>query len=126
MDEDGTSLESTTDGPPPRIVLGRQDVLPALEAELMKMKPDESRRVILPPSRAFGPIHDDRILSVPLKMLHLDVQPEPGMTVEVTEDGAESCPGTIVEVDEDNVIVDCNHPLAGKTLTFNIKFVDFA
>lgn len=125
-DEDGMVIEDTRNETPAEITLGEQDVLPALEKHLASMSPGETKTIRLSPSQAFGQVLDDAFLEVPVQMMELDSEPEIGMTVEVSEDGDESCPGTIVEVNEDTVLVDCNHPLAGKKLTFVLSFIDFA
>ena len=121
LDEDGNELERTES--PVQIVIGNDDILPALEAQLAKMIPGETRTVVLKPKQAFGPVFDDRFLEVPLDMLDLDGEPSIGDTVEVAEDGEEPCPGTIVEINDGSVLVDCNHPMAGKTLTFKLTLV---
>jgi len=121
LDEDGTELERTE--APVQITIGAEDLLPALEAQLMKMSPGETRTVVLKPKQAFGPVYSDRFLEVPLEMLDLDDEPSIGDTVEVAEEGEETCPGTIVEINDNAVLVDCNHPMAGKTLTFKLSLI---
>ena len=121
LDEDGTELERTE--APVQITFGNEELLPALEAQLARMSPGETRTVILKPKQAFGPVFADRFLEVPLEMLDLDDEPSIGDTVEVAEDGEETCPGTIVEINDNTVLIDCNHPMAGKTLTFNLSLI---
>ena len=121
LDEDGTELERTES--PVQITIGAEELLPALEAQLANMEPGETRTVVLKPKQAFGPVFSDRFLEVPLNMLDLDGEPSIGDTVEVAEDGEETCPGTIVEINDNTVLVDCNHPMAGKTLTFKLSIV---
>ena len=121
FDEDGTELERTNS--PVQITIGNEELLPALEAQLAKMQPGETRTVVLKPKQAFGPVFADRILEVPIDMLDLEDEPSIGDTVEVAEDGEETCPGTIVELNDESVLVDCNHPMAGKTLTFKLSLI---
>lgn len=121
--DDGQELERTDS--PVEIILGNQDVLPALEAQLAKMKPGETRNVTLPPAKAFGPVYDDRFLEVPLEMFDIEDEIEIGDTLEVSEDGEETCPGTVIELHDNAVLVDCNHPMAGRTLKFKLTLVDF-
>lgn len=121
-DQDGTLLESV--GVPPEkapfVELGRGELLPALERVLAQMKPGETREVVLKPRQAFGPVDDSLFFEVPISALALDEEPEIGMTVELTDEDGEINPGTIVEINDDTVLVDCNHPLAGKTLRFQL------
>ena len=123
-DSEGDELETTRNGEPVVVIAGNQDVLPALEKAFLSMKPGESRRLHLKPSQAFGNVHGDLFFEVPLEMLQLDCEPEVGMTVELAQEGDEPSPGTIVEIGEDYVLVDCNHPLAGKDLYFELTRVE--
>ena len=121
-DQDGTLLESVGIPPdtPPCVTLGRGELLPALERQLETMRPGQTRDIILKPSQAFGEEDESLFFDVPIESLQLDSEPELGMTVELSEEGGEVNPGTIVEISDDSVLVDCNHPLAGKTLHFQL------
>lgn len=119
-DADGVLLEQLDE--PAKITIGHGDVLPALEKQLLAMEAGETKSVTLKPSQAFGPVYEDRFLEVPLEMFEQD-DVQIGETVEVAEDGEETCPGTIVEINDDCLLVDCNHPLAGKTLTFKLTLI---
>ncbi len=121
-DQDGNLLE-TVGVPPeeaPFVELGRGELLPELERQLAHMKAGETREVVLKPRQAFGAVDESLFFEVPIEALSLDEEPEIGMTVELSEDGEECNPGTIVEINDDTVLVDCNHPLAGKTLRFEL------
>lgn len=123
-DADGNMLETTLEGEPVVVIEGNQDVLPALERLFLSMRPGESREAVLKPSQAFGQVSEDLFFQVPMEMLQLDCEPELGMVVELAQDGDEPYPGTIVEIYEDCVLVDCNHPLAGQTLKFELQRVE--
>ena len=123
-DEDGNILESTLDGDPDQVLLGSGDFLPALEDAIMRLVPGESCHVVLSPEQGYGTYNPELLFEVPRDMLQLDVPPEPGMLVELTpDDGDEPCPGTILEVDDTSCLVDCNHPFAGKTVSYDITLV---
>lgn len=124
---DGVLLETTHEAPPPMIRLGAQDVLPALEKAFVGMSAGESKRVRLTPKQAFGPYREELVADVPVSRLDLEAVPQPGMQVEVVpDDGNEPMLGRIVEVGEDTVQVDCNHPHAGKTLVYDLTLVAFS
>lgn len=124
MNADGNVLETTLEGKPVEVIEGNQDVLPELERHFLSMKPGECRKVVLKPSQTFGQIMEDLFFEVPMEMLQLDCEPEVGMVVELAQDDEEPYPGTIVEIYEDCVLVDCNHPLAGQTLTFELQRIE--
>ena len=132
-DEDGTILESTHDGgPAPTITLGKRDVLEALEKALAGMSAGERKTITLAPEDAF-PYEDDLLIEVTPDKWQLDEPPKVGMTIDVLdapddvadEDVNEDdiMQGTVIEVNNGTALVDCNHPLAGKTLTFELELV---
>jgi peptidylprolyl isomerase len=63
-------------------------------------------------------------LQVPRSDLPADIQPELGMQLEASQEGGHSMVVTVVEVTDESVTFDANHPLAGKALTFEIEVVE--
>ena len=122
--QDGRVLESTHEAPPPEIVLGGEDILPALEKVLVGLCAGERRHVVLRPLQAFGDYDPELVGTVERAQLCLDGEPMPGMGVEVDQGDGEPMPGRIVEVSEDSVLVDCNHPHAGETLEYDLTLVE--
>ena len=134
FDEDGKKLESTHDGgPPPTITLGGGDVLKALEKAFTGMAAGERKTVTLEPKDAF-PYDEDLVTEVSPEKWQLDEPPKVGMNIDVLdapddvadEDVNEDdiMQGVVTEILNDGTaIVDCNHPLADKTLTFELELV---
>ena len=89
----------------------------------MEPSPGEHEEVVIEPEDAYGERDESAIVSVPVDNLPADVQLQPGMdVVGETPDGMMRM--TVREVTDDEVIVDANHPLAGKTLHFDVEVVD--
>ncbi|MCR5382520.1 MAG: FKBP-type peptidyl-prolyl cis-trans isomerase [Lentisphaeria bacterium] len=134
FDEDGKKLESTHDGgPAPTIRLGGGDVLKALEKAFTGMAAGERKTVTLEPKDAF-PYDEDLVTEITPDKWQLDEPPKVGMTIDVLdapddiadEDVNEDdiMQGVVTEILNDGTaIVDCNHPLADKTLTFELELV---
>ena len=134
FDEDGKKLESTHDGgPAPTIRLGGGDVLKALEKAFTGMAVGERKTVTLEPKDAF-PYDEDLVTEITPDKWQLDDPPKVGMTIDVLdapddiadEDVNEDdiMQGVVTEILNDGTaIVDCNHPLADKTLTFELELV---
>ena len=134
FDEDGKKLESTHDGgPAPTITLGGGDVLKALEKAFTGMAAGERKTVTLQPKDAF-PYDEDLVTEITPDKWQLDEPPKVGMTIDVLdapddvadEDVNEDdiMQGVVTEILNDGTaIVDCNHPLADKTLTFELELV---
>jgi FKBP-type peptidyl-prolyl cis-trans isomerase 2 len=122
--QDGRVLESTHEAPPPEIVLGGEDILPALEQAFVGLCAGDRRQVVLRPAQAFGDYDQEQVGTVARSQLSLDGEPMPGMVVEVDQGDGEPVPGRIIEVSEDSVVVDCNHPLAGEVLEYDLTLVE--
>jgi FKBP-type peptidyl-prolyl cis-trans isomerase SlyD len=121
--DDGSTADSNAGGEPLVYVQGEQQILPALEAKLMGMKADETREVTLTPEEGYGPVHEAALQSVPL-----DIIPEEARNVgaRLVGQGPQGQPlhAVVKEINEENVVVDLNHPLAGENLHFTIKVVN--
>jgi FKBP-type peptidyl-prolyl cis-trans isomerase SlyD len=125
LDESGGSVEKSRDGDgePLAVLLGRGNLLRAIEDALMGHAAGDSFRVTLPPEQAYGVRRDDQTRRVSKKYFARPERLKPGMVTEMsTEEGAR--PVTVIKVGGKVVDVDLNHPQAGKTLTFDLEIVD--
>jgi len=121
--EDGAELESSRGGDPVAYLHGHGNILPALEERLAGHAPGDTLAVTLAPEQAYGPRRADSVQRVPLKHIHARGRLQPGMVVAVqTEHGARQV--TVLKVGKFNVDVDSNHPLAGRTLSFDIEVLE--
>ena len=129
---DGEVFEQTDADTPRGITLGSAQVLPALESALIGIRAGESRQVQITSDEAFGPYRDEPGMKTRLMRAALShrLDPQVGMrlnaAVFVDENATEPThvPVTIVEVTPDYLVVDANHPLAGKDLIFDIDAVE--
>ncbi|NNC63643.1 MAG: peptidylprolyl isomerase [Gammaproteobacteria bacterium] len=116
---DGTVVESNVGGDAFSYTQGGSQILPALEAALTGLAIDDTKQVTLEPADAYGDVNPEAFQEIPIAQI-----PEEARVVD-TILGAEGYEGPIRvhEIREDIVILDFNNPLAGKTLTFDIKIV---
>ena len=122
-------LETSEEGEPMEYVHGTEEISPALERALAGKQAGYSVRVTLPPEEAFGERDEDLLVTVPRS----EIPPEIPLSVgeylpvsleEAPEDLAdEEVEFRIVEVGEEEVVLDANHPLAGETVTFVLEVV---
>lgn len=106
-------------GPVP-IIVGGEMVVEGLDEELKKMEVDEKREVTVSPEKAFGERSGDLIKTFSEKKFKdEDMNPAPGMRVNL---GGKM--GRILSVNSGRVRVDLNHPLAGKTLNYEVEIVE--
>ncbi|MBL6689671.1 MAG: peptidylprolyl isomerase [Pseudomonadales bacterium] len=123
-DEEGKKVEDSGDEPMVYLHGGYRNLLPALETALEGRDKGDLVSVTLPPEQAYGLRVEDSVQRVPIKhLLTREKRLRPGMAVRVnTKDGPRDV--VITKVGKFNVDVDTNHPLAGKTVTFNIEVKD--
>lgn len=119
FDDTGALLEDTGDTPFVYIH-GIGQLLPALEDALDGMKVNESKEVTLDPDSAFGHYDEERVIRIPRAAFGPDTDLAEGMRMYMRDESGEALPFTILEVSPDDVLADFNHPLAGKTLTFQL------
>ena len=119
--EDDTVFDSSDGRGPLEFQVGGGGIIAGFNDAVMDMAVNEEKKVILSPDEAYGPPRDDLKRDFPKTMLG-------DMQVEVGQDLRFSSPhgpisGKVVSIEADKFIVDFNHPLAGKTLAFQIKVV---
>jgi FKBP-type peptidyl-prolyl cis-trans isomerase SlyD len=122
-DSDGTINESSQGGSPVVYLHGRDAIVPGLETQLNGKKSGEKFTATVPPEQGYGERHENAVQRVPLKHLATKGPIQEGQMVVVnTREGGRQA--RVRKVGHFNVDLDLNHPLAGKTLTFEIEIVD--
>lgn len=122
-DESGEQIENNRDEDPKAYLHGHRNMLPALEQEFLGREAGESFSLTLTPEKAYGMRRDVEVVRVPIKHLLTRGKLKPGMVVNINaQNGAQQA--TVVKVGKFNVDVDSNHPLAGRTLTFDVDIVE--
>lgn len=119
-DLDGNAIDSNKEFEPLQYLHGGENILPSIEAALEGAVINEEREVTVEPHQAYGDYNDQLIVSVNKEKFpaHLG-HPEQGMIVDIVERGEM----IVIALKDDKVILDGNHPLAGKTLHFSVKVV---
>jgi FKBP-type peptidyl-prolyl cis-trans isomerase SlyD len=119
-DEGGQVLDSNKGKNPLVFTQGQQQIIRGLEKELVGMRPGEEKKVVVKPEDAYGPVVPNAQTEVPK-----DAIPKEGLKVGTPlmarSGSGESRPVVVKEIKETTVVLDLNHPLAGKTLIFDVK-----
>jgi FKBP-type peptidyl-prolyl cis-trans isomerase SlyD len=117
---DGHVIDSSQPGQPLSYLHGRGQIVPGLEGALEGLDVGEAKQVVVAPAQGYGE-HDARGLQeVPRTMFPANAELRPGMRLAAQTDSGEVIPIGIHEVKGQTVVVDLNHPLAGKTLHFDV------
>ncbi len=109
---------------PVEFTLGQGQLIPGFEKGLIDMKLNEKKTITIPKAEAYGEVREDLKQEVQKAELPQNMEPEVGMgLVSKTPDGQEMNL-RIVEVKEETVVIDANHPLAGKDLIFDLEVLE--
>ena len=133
--EDGTLIDTTYEDPcdddecghehgPMELTIGEGDFYIPIEEALVGMSVGEKKSVVVSPDDAFGDYDSENIFSIKRDEFADDITPEIGLELEVTGDDDELYLVTIVEITDDEICFDTNHPLAGEELTYEIELVE--
>jgi FKBP-type peptidyl-prolyl cis-trans isomerase SlyD len=121
---DGEVVDSSSGREPLRYVHGQGQIVPGLERELTGMSTGETKDITVSPEDGYGSVDPDAFLQVGKAQLPSDVAPEVGMMLRGTSPEGQPFRARIHEIRDDSILLDLNHPLAGKTLQFHVKVVD--
>ena len=120
--EDGTTVESNVGGEPMLYSPGGGMILPALEEALKGLEKGESKQVTLSPEQAYGEVRPDLEQEIPTDKIPEDGRHAGAVLMSEGPDG-QTALVRVKEVKEDVILLDLNHPLAGRVLTFDVKVV---
>jgi FKBP-type peptidyl-prolyl cis-trans isomerase SlyD len=116
-------IDSSEGGEPMTYLHGAQNIIPGLERALEGKAVGDELEVVIEAADAYGEHSEDRVQQVPIGAFQEMEKIEPGMVVTAqTEHGQVNL--MVTEVEDDQVTVDANHPLAGKSLKFNVSVED--
>ena len=120
---DGEVFDSSRDKDPMTFLIGHKNMIPGFEEELMGASIGETREFTLPPERAYGERDEDAIQKMPRDAFPDGMELKQGMMMAAqTQQGP--VPFTISEINGDEITIDFNHQMAGKTLTFEVEIID--
>ena len=122
--EDGTVAESTFDNKPLTFTMGDGTLDHGLELGLYGLTRGSRQQLTMDPGQAFGQRDPANIHTLPWSSFAADMVLEPGVIIGFETPTGEEVAGAILEFDEASVKVDFNHPLAGRTIIYDVEILD--
>lgn len=122
-DESGKVIDSSNGREPMTYIHGQGQIIPGLEKEIAGMAVGAGKKVKVKPEDAYGPVDPRAFQEVPKEQLPPGAL-KVGTILTAQGPQGQSVPVRVHEIKEKTVIMDFNHPLAGKTLSFDIKITD--
>lgn len=120
---EGKVLETSKGGQPLKYIHGQKMMIPGLEKELTGMKVGGEKHVTVKPEDGYGKINPKAVQEVPKEKIPANALKVGAVLAARSPEGM-VVPMTVREIKEKSVVMDMNHPMAGKTLVFDIKVVD--
>ena len=121
--DNGDVFDSSHGRHPLEIQMGTGSVIPGFESALMGMSLNETKTFTLTPEEAYGHRDESRMHDFPKSDIPDGMAPEVGQTLMLSTPQGQQIPARVDSIDDDKVVFDLNHPLAGKSLTFEIEVV---
>ncbi|MGM0593898.1 MAG: FKBP-type peptidyl-prolyl cis-trans isomerase [Pseudomonadota bacterium] len=120
---EGTVIDTSKGRGPLAYLQGHSNIIPGLEKELEGKSTGDALQVTVSPEEGYGERDDSLTQAVPRQMFENADEIQVGMQFQTqTEQGPHIV--TVINVDDENVTVDANHPLAGQTLNFDVSVVE--
>ena len=102
---------------------GSGQIIPGLAAEIESLNEGEEKTIKVSSENAYGKVNQDAFKELPKSSLPEGLVPEADMMLQINTPEGQTIPARISEVKEESIVIDMNHPLAGKDLQFDVKVV---
>jgi FKBP-type peptidyl-prolyl cis-trans isomerase SlyD len=123
-DESGDVIDSTQKENPFAFIQGKQNLLPGLEMEIQGKKVGEVFKAVIPPEKAYGQHNQSLVQSLPLESFGADAKSiKVGDAFQIQDHNGQVMRVQAVEINDQEITLDANHQLAGKTLTFDVEII---
>ncbi|MAC96234.1 MAG: peptidylprolyl isomerase [Flavobacteriales bacterium] len=123
-DENNTMFDSSREREPLEFTVGAGQMIQGFDNAVEGMAVGDSKKVTIPMDEAYGPRRDEAMLTVSKTQLPQGMEPQVGMQLEATQEDGRKQLLVVADVKEEDVVLDANHPLAGKDLVFDIELVE--
>lgn len=120
---DGSVITSTFEEDPVTLTMGTGSLAENLEKTLYGLKPGEKQSLILEAEHAFGPRDEEKSYFMPRSSFPPEMELEPELVVSFATPAGDELAGIVRELDETQVKVDFNHPLAGQDIVFTVQII---
>jgi FKBP-type peptidyl-prolyl cis-trans isomerase SlpA len=121
---DGQVFDSSEGKEPIEFTLGQGQLIPGFEKGLIDMKLNEKKTISMPKEDAYGEINEALIQEVKKSELPQEMEPKVGMGLVSKSPDGQEMNLMVIEVKEESIVIDGNHPLAGKDLIFDLEVVE--
>ncbi len=123
--ENGSTFDSSEGREPLEFTVGAEQVIAGFDRAVIGLKPGESCKVVVVPEDGYGVHMPDMVAEAERHLIPDNEQLILGSMLEVSMEDGQTLEVQVVELSDDVVVLDGNHPLAGKDLHFEIEIIEF-
>ncbi len=120
---DGTVFDSSVERDPLDFKLGENMVIAGFEDAIIGMEVGQKKETTIANENAYGPYRDELCIALDREGVPAEMNPQPGEAIQLQTPDGMQLTARVVDVTDDELKVDANHPLAGQDLTFEIELV---
>ena len=121
--EDGEVFDSSREREPLEFTVGAGNVIPGFDTGVIGMAAGDQKTVTIEAEQAYGKRRDELVMEVKKDVFPENITPEVGQQLQMDQPDGQAVNVVVSEMKEEMVTLDANHPLAGKTLIFEIEVV---
>ncbi|GAB4574130.1 MAG: peptidylprolyl isomerase [Anaerolineae bacterium] len=122
--DDGEVVDESAAGEPLVYLHGANNIIPGLENALTGLAVGDRKSVTVSPDEGYGEYMEEAVESVPRSLFPADLDLQEGLILSVRDESGAVYDAVVVEIADDAVTLDFNHPLAGENLHFDVEVVD--
>jgi len=122
--DDGEIFDSSREAEPLEFEVGAGQVIPGFDNAVMGMKVGETKQVRLPEEEAYGPYNQEMVFDADPNQFEEGLTPEIGQQFQTEMEDGTPLLLTVKSAEAGKVVLDANHPMAGKTLNFDLEVVE--
>ncbi|NYT01852.1 MAG: peptidylprolyl isomerase [Methanosarcinales archaeon] len=122
--EDGLVFDTSEGREPLQFKIGENTIIPGFEQSIVGMNAGEVKTVKLASEDAYGPHREELVMKVPQEKVPPEMNPKMGDMLQVQLSSGQVSYALVTSVSEEGIVLDVNHPLAGRDLVFDIKLLE--
>ena len=122
--DDGTVFDSSEGREPLAFQVGSGQVIKGFDLAVTGLEVGESRTVKIEPKDGYGEHNPEMLIKFPIEQVPADMNPQVGMPLQIQDQNGQPHNVVVHEVTAEHIVLDANHPMAGKVLNFDVTLVE--
>ncbi|MFP4444698.1 MAG: peptidylprolyl isomerase [Desulfosudaceae bacterium] len=121
--ESGETFDSSRDREPLEFTIGNGEIIEGFEESVVGMATGDTKELTIEPDKGYGQYQEELAVEVERSQIPDDIEVAPGQQLQIRQPDGQVINVTVTDVSAETVVLDANHPLAGRDLYFDIELV---